>query len=80
MTVRVRLFARYRETARAGEVEVEIPPGATLADVWSQVRARVPGLTRDERPLFSCDRVYARADRPITGREEIAVFPPVSGG
>ena len=80
MTVQVLLFARYREAAKASSVEVEVPPGATLADVWSQVRARVPGLSRGEKPLFSCDRVYAREDRPITGHEEIAVFPPVSGG
>ena len=80
MTVLVLLFARYREAAKAASIEVEVPQGATLADVWSQVRARLPGLSRDEQPLFSCDRVYARQDRTITGREEIAVFPPVSGG
>jgi molybdopterin converting factor small subunit len=80
MTVLVLLFARYREVAKASSLEVEVPPGATLADVWSQVRARIPGLSRDERPLFSCDRVYAREDRAIAGHEEIAVFPPVSGG
>ena len=80
MTVLVLLVARYREAAKASSVEVEVPPGATLADVWSQLRVRIPGLSRDERPLFSCDRVYAREDRAIAGDEEIAVFPPVSGG
>ncbi len=80
MTVLVLLFARYREAAKAPSVEVEVPPGATLTDVWSELRARIPGLSHDERPLFSCDRVYARGDRAITGDEEIAVFPPVSGG
>jgi molybdopterin converting factor small subunit len=80
MTVPVLLFARYREAAKAASVLVEVPHGATLADVWTQVRARIPGLSGDERPLFACDRVYARHDRAITGNEEIAVFPPVSGG
>ena len=78
MTVLVLLFARYREAAPS--VEVEVPPGATLTDVWSELRARIPGLSREERPLFSCDRVYVREDRAIRGDEEIAVFPPVSGG
>jgi len=80
MTVQVRLFARYREAAKASSVDVDVPPGATLGDVWTQVLAGIPALPRDERPLFSCDRAYARADTAITGSEEIAVFPPVSGG
>ena len=80
MTVSVLLFARYREAAGAPAIAVEVGSGATLADVWSQVRARVPGLRDEERPLLSCDRAYAVPERPITGREEIAAFPPVSGG
>ena len=73
------LFARYREAAGAGSIEVEVPANATLADVWAGVRSKVPALG-EERPMFSCDRVYAREDQTVTGREEIAVFPPVSGG
>jgi len=79
MTISVLLFARYREAAGVAAIDVEIGEGATLADVWQRVRARVPAL-QDERPLFSCDRAYARPDHPVTGREEIALFPPVSGG
>ena len=59
---------------------MEVPAGATLADVWTQVRRSVQGLRNEERPLFSCDRVYAGPERALTGREEIAAFPPVSGG
>ena len=80
MIVPVLLFARYREAAGAASIEVEVAGGATLADVWEGVRARVPALRDERRPLFSCDRIYARPDRPVTGIEEIAVFPPVSGG
>ena len=80
MTVMVLLFARYAEAAGASCLQVEVAQGATLQDLWARVRANVPALAAEERPLFSCDRAYAAADRVITGREEIAVFPPVSGG
>jgi molybdopterin converting factor small subunit len=76
----VRLFARYREAAGAPAVEVEVPPGATLQQVWDRVREGVPALRGETRPLLSCDRVYARPERAIAGHEEIAAFPPVSGG
>jgi len=80
MTVSVRLFARYREAAGTPSIEVQVPANATLRDVWAQVRARIPSLRNEERPLFSCDRAYAAPDLAITGQEEIAAFPPVSGG
>lgn len=80
MTISVLLFARYREAAGAATIDVEIGEDATLADVWERVRTRVPALKDERRPLFSCDHVYARPDHPVTGREEIAAFPPVSGG
>ena len=80
MTVCVLLFARYREAAGAPSIEVEVEANATLADVWAQVRARIPSLRNEEQPLFSCNRVYAASGLAITGREVIAAFPPVSGG
>lgn len=80
MRVAVLLFARFREAAGRSSVEVEIPGDATLQDVWDRVQAAVPALRGETRPLFACDRACARSDRQVTGREEIAIFPPVSGG
>jgi molybdopterin converting factor small subunit len=76
----VRLFARYREAAGAPVIEVEVPAGATLAQIWEKVRKQVPSLVDEGRPLLACDRAYARPERVVTGTEEIAAFPPVSGG
>lgn len=80
MKVTVLLFARYRDAAGRPALEVEAPEGATLQGIWERVRAVVPGLAEERQPLFACDRAHARPDRVVTGREEIAAFPPVSGG
>ncbi len=80
MTIPVRLFARYRETAGAPAVEVEVPAGATLGTVWEAVQTRVPALRQEMGPLLACDRRYARVERPVREGEEVAAFPPVSGG
>jgi molybdopterin converting factor small subunit len=61
-------------------VEVEVPAGATMGRVWAGIRAAVPALAAETRPLLACDRSYAGEDRVVTGTEEIAAFPPVSGG
>jgi molybdopterin converting factor small subunit len=79
--VAVRLFARYREAVGREAVEVEVPEGATVADVWSALAGAHPVLTR-YRPhtLFAVGNDYVSPDRPIGTGEELACFPPVSGG
>jgi MoaE-MoaD fusion protein len=76
MNVRVRLFAALRERAGAGSVEVELPEGARVADVWDAL-----GLG-DEPPglLFALNRAYAERAAALSPGDEVAVIPPVSGG
>jgi molybdopterin synthase catalytic subunit len=74
--ITVRLFAGLRERAGTGEREVELPDGATLADVW-------PALGLGEEPpglLYAVNREYAVRDRELVDGDEIALIPPVSGG
>jgi molybdopterin converting factor small subunit len=81
MRVPVALFARYREAVGRGRVEVEVAADATVEDVWVALAAAHPVLTR-YRPhtLFAVGTDYVDADRPLRDGEELACFPPVSGG
>lgn len=81
MRVRVLLFARYREAAGGRDsLEVEVPPGASLARLWAEVGTIVPALSREGAPLVAMGRSYARPDQMVEAGKEIAFFPPVSGG
>ena len=81
MTVPVWLFARYREAIGRDRVEVEVPDGATVEVVWSALAAAHPALAR-YRPhtLFAVGNEYVGAEHPVRVGEEVACFPPVSGG
>lgn len=81
MRVPVALFARFREAVGCGRVEVEVGEGATVEDVWTALTAAHPVLTR-YRPhtLFAVGTDYVEASRPVHAGEEVACFPPVSGG
>ena len=81
MRIPVALFARFREAVGRGRVEVEVAEGATVEDVWTALAAAHPTLTR-YRPhtLFAVGTDYVEADRPVRAGEEVACFPPVSGG
>lgn len=80
MRLSILLFARYREAAGRPVVEVDVPEGATLEDAWRRLQAAVPALAREGRPLLACDRVYVTLDHVVREGEEVAAFPPVSGG
>lgn len=79
--VAVALFARYREAVGRDRVEVEVPEGATVDQVWAELARMHPVLDR-YRPhtLFAIGNEYVGPDRPLAPGEELACFPPVSGG
>lgn len=76
MMVRVRLFAALRERAGSRELELVLPDGAVVADVWPALRLgdEPPGL------LFARNRTYAERTQALEDGDEVAVIPPVSGG
>jgi len=76
MNVRVRLFAGLRERAGTGAVEVDVPEGATVGDVW-------PLLALGNEPgglLYARNRVYVERSEVVHPGDELAFIPPVSGG
>jgi MoaE-MoaD fusion protein len=76
MEVTVRLFAMLRERAGAGEVTVELPEGARVADALAALGGLADGL-----PLvMAVNREYASEDASLDPGDELALIPPVSGG
>ena len=80
MTIRVWFFARFREAAGVTAIDLEVPPGTTLATLWEMVQRRVPALAQETHPLMAINQAYARPEEPVTPGSEVAYFPPVSGG
>jgi molybdopterin synthase catalytic subunit len=74
--VRIRLFAGLRERAGTGSRTLELPDGATLADVW-------PRLELGQEPqglLYAVNKRYADRAAAVSDGDEVALIPPVSGG
>ena len=81
MYVTVRLFARLRELAGAGELRREVPDGATAADVWSTLSREFPPLADYTKAIsVAVNQEYARLTASVRDGDEIACLPPVSGG
>lgn len=74
-------FATIRDRAGVRSVEMQIPPGTTVAAFKSILLEAFPalrGLT--SHLLVSINHEYAFDDALIPADAEIALFPPVSGG
>ena len=76
MKVAVKLFAGLRERAGTGGRDLELPPGAHVADVWRalELGSEPPGL------LYAVNKEYAERERALADGDEVALIPPVSGG
>ena len=81
MRVTVRLFARLRDLAGAGELTREISPPATVGTVWKALTAEMPALAAYEETMsVAVNAEYARMAAPVQDGDEVAFLPPVSGG
>ena len=81
ITVRVLFFGAAREIAGRDEVDLTLRAHATAASAFEEIMSRYPELRRFGRSLlFAVNQEYAREDREVRAGDELAVFPPVSGG
>jgi molybdopterin converting factor subunit 1 len=81
MRVTIRLFARLRDLAGAGELVREVPDHATVQTVWNALTREMPSLVEYERTMsVAVNAEYSRMAAAVHEGDEVAFLPPVSGG
>ena len=76
--VRLRFFAALRE--RMGPARTEtVAAGTTVGALWRSLVAEDPGLARFQ-VRFAVNEEYVPASHRLADDDEVAFFPPVSGG
>jgi molybdopterin converting factor subunit 1 len=81
MIVQVRLFAGARQRVGRDQLRLELPAGATVGELRSQLGRQFEQLS-DLLPhlMLALNHDYASDDEVIPANAEVAVIPPVSGG
>ena len=77
MSVTVRYFASLREQLGRSEQQLPHSAGMTVGGVWAAVAADRP---LPENVLVAVHQEYARPAQGVQDGDEVAFFPPVTGG
>lgn len=81
MQIQVRLFATLRQLAGWSQQPLELSAGATLDDALAAIDQRFPALTISRRTFYAAvNQEYAKGEQVLHDGDEVAIFPPVSGG
>ena len=81
MKLTVKLFAAARELAGRGEVDVELPAGATVGELRAALVATAPTLASlAQRSMIAVNEEYASNATTLNDGDVAALIPPVSGG
>lgn len=80
-SVNALFFAAYRDLVGTASLAVELPSGATVADLVSELRGRgAPFNALPEEPAIAVNRTYAFPEEALASDDEVAFIPPVAGG
>lgn len=77
MTINVKFFASLRENLGLDHVSVDASNLATVADVWA---AATDGQPLPEQALCAVNQDHTELSAAVKDGDEIAFFPPVTGG
>ena len=79
--VRLLFFASIKDIVGARQIEVEIPSGTTVGKLLELLEEKYPRLAGYRSILLtSVNEEYAKPEATIADGDEVAIFPPVSGG
>ena len=81
MQVKVLFFGQLKEVVGAPEEQVELPEGASVADLFARYQQRFPRL-EEFRPSIAVavNQEYTDSTAALRMGDEVAFLPPVSGG
>ncbi|HEX7334990.1 MAG TPA: molybdenum cofactor biosynthesis protein MoaE [Pyrinomonadaceae bacterium] len=81
VSIRVLFFGAARDVVDANPLDLSLDAPATVGSAFQSLVARFAQLERFGRSLlFAVNQEYATPDTLLQENDELAVFPPVSGG
>lgn len=81
MEITIKLFARFKELAGTAKLTTTLSNGATVADVLTLLQKKFANFPLSmEQTILSVNQEFATLETILSDGDEVAIFPPVSGG
>lgn len=77
MSIKVRYFASLKDQVGRSEDELKTKIALTVLDVWQQLN---PQINMPESVLAAVNMDYVSMNAKVKEGDEVAFFPPVTGG
>ncbi len=77
MSIKVQFFASLRELLGKQQVEIDYNAAPDVAAVWQQAS---DGVAMPDNTLCAINMEYVKTDAAVNDGDEVAFFPPVTGG
>ena len=77
MSIKVRYFASLKEAVGRSEDELPFVDIASVIDVWNKANQ---SAVLPDNILAAVNMEYVEFDNPVCDGDEVAFFPPVTGG
>ncbi|MCW8933721.1 MAG: MoaD/ThiS family protein [Gammaproteobacteria bacterium] len=75
MSITVKFFARLRE--QVGQAETSLNDVSDVQSAWNQA---TQNMSMPDNTLCAINMQYVSSDAPVKDGDEVAFFPPVTGG
>lgn len=80
MKLTILAFSVVKEIFHGNSIQIELPQGATTADLKALLNSQYPALLQLATYLIAVNNEYSTEQKIIQEGDEIAIIPPVSGG
>jgi molybdopterin synthase sulfur carrier subunit len=80
MKVKIQYFGQFRDFTGKREETLDVDDRITVEGIREHVRGIYPKMAAKEEVLVAVNGSFGSLDQVIVETDEVAFFPPVSGG
>ncbi len=80
MEIDIRYFGQFRDFTGKRDERLSVSDGITVEEICEHIRGLYPKIAAKEEVLVAVNNNFGPLDQVIEPGDEVAFFPPVSGG
>ena len=80
MRIKIRYFGQFRDITSKHEEYITVKEGITVSEIREHIKNIYPKIAAKSEILVAVNGNFGSLDQVIEEKDEVAFFPPVSGG